>query len=98
MYLIDIEENPREVTSCPEGMTGHVSCSNLYYNDSYAGVREELSAIFSKVKTESCFCRGLAEPYPIADVQDHSSRCFDTLNPCTFVFAFTRAGSERLGA
>lgn len=51
MYLIDLLENPYELTTCPDAKQHHPSCSNLYHNESYADVRNELMAIMSKVRS-----------------------------------------------
>lgn len=48
MYLIDLDQNPYERTTCPDG-GNHAACSNLYHHDAYADVREELEAIMETV-------------------------------------------------
>ena len=48
MYLIDLDLNPYERTTCPDG-GNHPACSNLYHHEAYADVREELEAIMETV-------------------------------------------------
>lgn len=49
MYLIDLDENPYELVSCPDGRS-LPACSNLYHNKSYKNVREKLEAIFAQAR------------------------------------------------
>ena len=54
MFLFDLEKNPYERTSCPDG-GNHAACSNLYHHAAYSDVREELEAI---METVSCGVSG----------------------------------------